>query len=397
MTALIIVLAGVGLAAAVIILQQRTMTAVMPMKQAVDSDFIKDSVRIDPESLKTLNGNCITRDYTIKLLSRVVELQELVGANPARISRGRELVGGISRCMNRTVSLDRIHLGKWILASRTIDVTDPKMYDALMDATDIWGVEDEPLDGVVKKRLTPLKDGLPTRAKLTTLEYLHQQFPDQKNIIFNMFRFYIALREYDSFRRLVEEPEVRALLAREKHNMLLSPYFEFEALARAEASPRARYMRAAFYFLHGDVDNAEAECATAMEIYPQQAAFHFLRALALHGQERQALAREAIARAIQLDPGNGVYTSARDIINDAFSRPRLTHPLVLCYHRVISDYSLETATVTPQQLESHLKFVNTQNLADARAHHEPHTPQGRGRRRPGPGSRCCQMASGATP
>jgi len=366
LTTLFILAAGVGVAVGVIFLQERPATATIPLRDAVDSEFMKESVRIDPESLETLNSNCITRDYTIKLLNRILELQEQGHATPEQVQRGRSLVKSIERCMNRSVSLDNVPMGKWLITSRTVDVTDTGMYDALMHSKDLWGVEYEPLDTHIKNRLTPIKDGPPTRAKLTDLERLHSQFPDQKNLIYNLFRFYIALREYDSFRRLVRETEVRRIMALEKHNSLLSPYWDFEALAAAEALPRARYMRASFYFLHGDVDNAEAECAAALEIYPDRAAFHFLRALSLYGQGRQDLAVEAAERAVQFDPDNRVFRNARDIITGAFPRPRLTHPVVLCYHRVTSEYSLEPGSVTPQALESHLKFVNEAGFSDAR-------------------------------
>ena len=366
LTTLFILVAGVAVAAAIIFLQEGPATATMPMRHAMDTASMKESVRIDPGSLEMLNSNCITRDYTIKLLTRILDLQELSEAPPGQVARGRRLVQGIDRCLNRRVPLDNVPVGRWVLTSRTVDVRDPDMYDALMHSQDLWGVEYQPLDTAVKTQLLSLKDGLPTRTKLTELERMHRQYPDQKNIIYNLFRFYIALREYDSFRRLVREPEVRRLMAREKHNTLLSPYWEFETLAAAGTSPRARYMRAAFYFLHGDVDNAEAECAAALEIYPNRAPFHFLRALALHGQGRQDLAAEAAQRAVDLAPGNGVFRRARDIITDQFQPPETAHPVVLCYHRVTSEYSLETGTVTPHVLESHLQYVKDSGLADAR-------------------------------
>ena len=366
LTTLFILIAGTAAAAVVMFVQDRTATATMPMRDAVQSELMRESVRIDPDSLETLNSNCITRDYTIKLLGRILELQEQGAAPAERVRRGRGLLGGIERCMNRGVDLDRVPMGRWVIASRTVDVKDPAMYEKLMSDASLWDAEYEPADTYISDWLLPLKDGTPTRSKLTDLERLHEKHPDQKNVTYNLFRLYIALREYDSFRRLMREPHVRRLMVLEKHNTLLYPYWDFETLAAAQTTPRSRYLRAAFYFLHGDVDNAEAECAAALEIYPDSAPFHFLRALALHGQGRQALSEEAAARAVELDPANPVYKKALGIITGDFERPRLKRPVVLCYHRVTNDYLLETGVVTPQALESHLKFVSDEGLADAR-------------------------------
>lgn len=342
---------------------KRTLAAQRRIGTALAQETFTDLVRIAPDDLDALSRNCITRDYLILILNRVLDLRKDAGDEPRRSVRA--ILEGVPRCQHRGAPLDTVRPGRWMLMSGAIRIDDPQLFKELLATKNFWEPDPPSLPSDFQAKLEPLRQGPPTRGKLQQLEQLYTEYPGHGNIIQNLLRGYMALRDLDGFNRLMNDPKARELVKNNAEDPFFKPFYEFIPLAALDNSYKSTYKRAAFYFLNGDLDNTIALCDEGIKARPGGAAFYFLRALALHGLGRQQDSESAIKRALELDLRNPAFQEARRIIDDTFVKTKPRHPVVLCYHRVSGEYSMEPGLITPETLEMQISYVESEKFADA--------------------------------
>ena len=344
---------------------QRSVRARRTFAKVLLTAPLRESISMDADALATLNSNCITRDYLIRVLNRTIEIKKSMGGDLEPIYQARSILEQVPRCMARTQPLEKVPVARWVVLSNAVRITDEHTREALLKTKNFWEEGPPILAWQIEEAFKPIKSGRPTVEKLRRLEALQQEYPNQENIKQNLLRFYVALRDYDGFKRLLNDPIVQDMLNRDRKDPFYKPFHEFKTLARATPSKKNTYALAAFYFLHGDIDNAEALCVEGLSKYPDTAAFHFLRALALHGQGRDRHAFDSISYALALEPNNTVYQNAEHVIRNTFNKKKLKNDAILCYHQVNDFYTLEPGVISSNAFESHLRYLNAEGLADA--------------------------------